>query len=153
MFSRLSLQTIYYRFHAPYSHVPEWMGARLIDAERHGGGSLVAVTTAEEIVAHAMYVPSEDGREAEVGIVVEDGWQSKGVGKLLLSELAEEAGRRGVETFTGDVLGENRRVLRLFAAVFPGTRHTMRHGVYHVRMPLRGSAEPAVLAHRVRKVA
>jgi N-acetylglutamate synthase-like GNAT family acetyltransferase len=32
-----------------------------------------------------------------VAIVVEDRWQSRGVGKLLLFELAEDAKGRGVE--------------------------------------------------------
>ena len=115
MFSRLSRETLYQRFHAPYPRVPEWALHRLLGVERYNGESVVAVAR-DEIVGHAMYVPSPDGREAEVAVVVEDSWQSKGVGRLLLSELAERAKQRGIESFTGRVLGENRHALDFFLA-------------------------------------
>ena len=115
MFSRLSGETLYRRFHAPYPRVPEWALHRLLGVERYNGESVVAVAR-DEIVGHAMYVPSPDGREAEVAVVVEDSWQSKGVGRLLLSELAERAKQRGIESFTGMVLGENRHALDFFLA-------------------------------------
>ena len=49
-----------------------------------------------------MYVRLENITEAEMAIIVEDGWQSNGVGKSLLSELDERARRRGIDTFVGD---------------------------------------------------
>lgn len=51
--------------------------------------------------------------EAEVAIVVEDRWQSRGVGKQLLFELAEDAKRQGVEASFCMFLFENRVVPRL----------------------------------------
>ena len=135
MLSRLSPETIYRRFHLPYPNVPEWMLALMLDVDHHDKEVLVAVVE-EEIVGHAMYVRVGNGSEAEMAIIVEDGWQSKGVGKSLLSELADRAGPRGIETFTAEVLGENRRMLGL-AAVFAGTDYTIEDGVYHVSMPLR----------------
>jgi GNAT superfamily N-acetyltransferase len=76
---------------------------------------------------------------------VEDSWQSKGVGKSLLLKLEERAGLRGIETFTGEVLGHNRPMLGL-AATFSETEYTTQDGVYHVRMPLRKA--PAALTLR-----
>ena len=95
----------------------------------------------EETVGHAIYVRSDNGRDAEFALVVEDRWQSQGVGKLLLSELREQARHRGVETFTGEVLGENRRVLGLLDAVFVEVNYLMKDGVYHVRVPLKTPEE------------
>ena len=146
MFSRASFESIYRRFHIPYPEVPERMLTLMLDLDHYERESLVAVAGGE-IVGHAMYARLGDGAEAEMAIIVEDGWQSKGVGKLLLSELAERARLRGVETFTGEVLGENRRMLALAAAMFAGTRHAIRDGVYHVRMPL-GKPNPAAYAAR-----
>jgi len=71
-----------------------------------------------------------------MAIIVEDGWQSKGVGKSLLSELAQGARLRGVETFTAEVLATNRPMLGL-AAKFTGTDYAMADGVCYVRMPLQ----------------
>ena len=139
MFSRLSKKTIYQRFHMPYPRVPEWALASFMRADDQAA-SLVALV-GDEIVGHAIYVLSNNGRDSEFALVVEDRWQSQGVGKQLLSELAERARHRGVETFTGEVLGENQRVLGLLNAVFVEVNYLMKDGVYHVRAPLRTSEE------------
>jgi GNAT superfamily N-acetyltransferase len=144
MLSRLSPETIYRRFHLPYPDVPEWMLAVMLDVDNHDKEFLVAVAE-EEIVGHAMYVRVGDGSEAEMAIIVEDGWQSKGVGKSLLSKLAKRARLQGIEAFTAEVLGENRRMLGL-AAVFAGTDYTIEDDLYHVRMPLRTLEPPAYTA-------
>jgi len=152
MFSRVSSETIYLRFHLPYPDVPEWMLALMLDAEdHHDKQSLVAVAE-EEIVGHAMYARLGDGSEAEMAIIVEDGWQSKGVGKLLLFELAQRARLRGIDTFTGEVLGKNRRMLGL-AAMFAGTHYTIKDSLCHVRMPLRRLEPTAHLARTLRRAA
>jgi GNAT superfamily N-acetyltransferase len=143
MFSRLSPETIYRRFHIPYREVPERTQALMLDVDHHDKDFLVAVA-GEEIVGHAMYVRVGDVSEAEMAIVVEDGWQSKGVGKLLLSELAESARLRGIDTFTGEVLRKNRSMLGL-AAIFAETDYTMKDGSCHVSMPLR-TLEPTAYA-------
>jgi GNAT superfamily N-acetyltransferase len=134
MFGRLGQDTIYKRFHTPYPRVPEPMLTHLMG--QGGGRSLVAVAEGE-IVGHALYAGGPGG-EAEVALVVEDGWQSQGIGKLLLSGLARKAAGRGVEAFTAVALGENRRVLGLADSVFAGARHTLKGGSYEMFMPLRG---------------
>lgn len=118
MLSRISPRTIYERFHAPYPRVPGWALAGMVEADHHDKEALVVV--GEEIVGHAMYVRSQNGREAEFAVVVEDGWESRGIGRQLLDELAAKAWSRGIHLFTGPVLGENRRALGALAAVFAG---------------------------------
>jgi GNAT superfamily N-acetyltransferase len=127
MFARSSAETIHRRFHTPFPRVP--------DKE-----FFVAVADGE-IVGHAMYAMLAGG-EAEMAIVVEDGWQSKGVGKALLRELAADAGRRGVQTFVGSVLTDNRPMLGLIGATFAGSRRAFDDGAYLVHMPLQ-APEPA----------
>jgi GNAT superfamily N-acetyltransferase len=136
MLSRLSVSTIYERFHVPYPRVPGWALAGMLEADHHGKEALVAVAE-DEIVGHAMYARTGNKGEAEFAAIVEDGWQSRGVGKLLLSELAAVARSRGIGLFTGSVLGENRRALGALAAVYPGMRYEIRNGSYLVRVPLR----------------
>lgn len=135
MFSRASTETVNLRFHLPYPEVPERKLGLMLDADHHAKEALVAVV-GEEIVGHTMYVRHGEGSEAEMAIVVEDGWQSMGVGKSLLSELAQIAKSRGIETLTGEVLGTNRRMLGL-AAKFAGTGYTINDDVYHIHLPLR----------------
>jgi len=135
MFARSSPQTIYRRFHSPYPEVPEWMVALILGADQHDREILVAVAE-EKVVGHAMYARIGSGPAAEMAIVVEDGWQSKGIGKRLLSELAARARRRGIEAFTAEVLATNSAMFGL-AGTFSGTRRALEDGTFHVRMPLR----------------
>jgi GNAT superfamily N-acetyltransferase len=150
MFSRTSSETIYRRFHLPYPEVPEWMNALMLSADHHKE-ALVAVTE-EKVVGHAMYVRLGEGSVAEIAIIVEDGWQSKGVGKSLLSELARRARLWGVATFTGEVLATNRPMLGL-AAKFTGTDYAMADGVCHIRMPLRTPGSTPYTARNDRRAA
>jgi GNAT superfamily N-acetyltransferase len=142
MLSRLSARTIYERFHAPYPSVPAWALAGMVEADHDDKEALVAVVGAE-IVGHAMYVRLGSG-EAELAVVVEDGWRSRGIGRLLLSELALRARSRGIDLFTGPVLGENRRALGALAAVFPGMRYGVSDGAYRVRAPLQAPSRERV---------
>lgn len=151
MFSRVSSETIYGRFHIPYPDVPERMLALMLNVDHHDKESLAAVA-GEKIVGHAMYVRLGDGAEAEMAIIVEDGWQSKGVGRLLLSELAMRARLRGIEIFVAEVLRTNQRMLGL-AATFAGTGYAIDDGVYHVRMPLRTPGPAAHAARTLRRAA
>lgn len=137
MFRRLSPETIYLRFQMPYRRTPEALAVHLA---RHAGGRSVVAVAGGEIVGHAMYAGEARG-EAEAAVVVEDAWQSRGIGKRLLAELAGLAAGRGIEALTGVALGENRRVLRLVDAVFDGSRYKIRDGSYDIRMPL-GSLRP-----------
>lgn len=135
MLSRLSARTIYERFHAPYPRVPAWALAGMVEADHEEKEAMVALV-GDDVVGHAMYVRGAE-REAEFAVVVEDGWQSRGVGRLLLGELAARACSRGIHLFTGQVLGENRRALAALTAAFPGMRYKVRDGAYQVRAQLR----------------
>ncbi len=136
MFSRSSSETIYKRFLMSYPKVPEWMVALMLEVDHQDNESLVTVAREGIIVGHAMYTRLGEGTEAEMSLVVEDGWQSKGVGTSLLFELEQRARLRGIETFNAQVLATNCPMLGL-AAAFAGTAHTMANGVYYIRMPLR----------------
>jgi GNAT superfamily N-acetyltransferase len=134
MFARSSTETIYRRFHTPFPEVPGWMVSLMLDADHHDKEVLVAVAE-EKVIGHGMYIRLDDD-EAEMAIIVEDDWQLQGIGKSLLLELEERAGLRGIEAFTGEVLGHNRPMLGL-ASMFPGTNYATQDGAYYVRMPLR----------------
>ena len=139
MLSRLSRETMHRRFHLPMPQVPVWALTYLTDVDHYDKESLVALV-GDEIVGQAMYARQE-ACTAEMAIVVEDRWQSRGIGKLLLSRLAEEAGRRGIEAFTGAVLGENRGALRFFSSVLSEAKFKIRGGMYQLYVPLL-SPEP-----------
>lgn len=63
-----------------------------------------------------------DERSVDMGIVLTDAWQGRGLGGHMLHRLVEEARARAVTTFTALVLWENRRMLRLARRIFPDVR-------------------------------
>jgi len=135
MLSRLSRESVHLRFHAPLPRAPEWAVAMFANSDSRYGESLVAVA-GDEVVGHAMYVRQGGGDTAEFAIVVEDRCQSRGIGKQLLSALAESAGREGVKCLTGAVLGQNRRMFGLLRSVFERIGYAMEDGAYAVSAPL-----------------
>lgn len=138
MFSRLSPTSIYRRFHSPLPRVPERAIAQAIEANNHDTVSLVALVD-EEIVGQAIYVRLANGDEAEAAAVVEEDWQRRGIGSLLLYRLAEEARCRGIVTLTGAVLPENGAMRALLAGA--GTlRYSKEDGVFLAHAPLSVSS-------------
>ncbi|HEY8323234.1 MAG TPA: GNAT family N-acetyltransferase [Ktedonobacterales bacterium] len=69
---------------------------------------------------HPQADPDDD--MAEVGIVLTDAWQGRGLGGHLLTWLAREALRREVSTLVAETLADNQRMLRLARRTFPNLR-------------------------------
>lgn len=137
MFSRCSAQTILFRFHSPFPRISRAMLDLMTDMDPRLGKSLVAETE-DEVVGHAMYAREEEGdREAEIAVVVEDGWASRGVGRRLFAEICEKARRDGVETLLCTTLGDNHRVRDAARRAFPEARITFSGGACDIRLPLR----------------
>jgi RimJ/RimL family protein N-acetyltransferase len=71
------------------------------------------------LVAHACYTATGNGA-AEVAFHVEDAQQGRGLGTLLLEQLAAYAHEHGLRRFTATVLPHNRRMIEVFRdAGFP----------------------------------
>ncbi|UBU13375.1 GNAT family N-acetyltransferase [Nonomuraea gerenzanensis] len=101
--------------------------------------ALVATTACGEIVAHAMSFRSSstdveaDGEaDVEIAVVVADEWQGRGLGPRLVDTLLLRASVRGARTVGMDVLGENRRVLRLIRRLWPDATMKVASGSVEV---------------------
>lgn len=138
MFVRCSRETIYLRFHMAWPTVPGWAVELLLRAgDVEPDKRAIVAVEGENIVGHAMYVKERTKAcEAEVAVIVEDGWHSSGVGRLLLSRIAEEARRAGVEVLTCTTLGDNYRLLSIVRRAFPGSRTLYADGACSIRVPL-----------------
>ena len=99
--------------------------------------ALLAVEPASQRgVAIARYEPGEQDGTADVAIVVTPGWRGVGLASELLRMLAQAASGRGIHTFTGMYLAENRPVAALIhAADEPAIRVTSR-GIAEFSVPL-----------------
>ncbi len=83
-------------------------------ANRYG---LIAHDEAGLLVGHATYVRL-DGRRAEVAVEVADHMHGRGLGTILVEQLAVVAERRGITHFVAEVLCENRAMLDVFREGF-----------------------------------
>ena len=114
--------------------------------------ALLAVEPASQRgVAIARYEPAEQDGAADVAIAVTPGSRDAGVATELLRMLAQAASERGIHTFTGTYLADNRPVTGLInAADEPATQVTSR-GITEFSVPLppdRGPWGPITRGHR-----
>ncbi|APV51846.1 hypothetical protein BWI17_20520 [Betaproteobacteria bacterium GR16-43] len=94
---------------------PEVIHALIVTAQREGK---------EQAVAAGRFFIGPRGDEAEFALLVADEWQRKGIGKMLLGELVEEARRRGLKRLFGEILANNAGMLAVAAALgFAITTH------------------------------
>ncbi|MCC6453910.1 MAG: GNAT family N-acetyltransferase [Caldilineaceae bacterium] len=150
MFDRLSSETRRRRFHATVDYIDE--AARAYYAHNfatvdnlHTGGAVVAVDhqgAGQKIVGVLRLGAPEEGC-AEVGVVVRDDFQGRGVGRALLQRLPTLAQRMGVHTVTGSMEADNLPAIRLFRGLhFPMTLNTS-HAETQMRIALSSPALPS----------
>ena len=138
LWPRLSPDTVYRRFHSPVRGLPDETVHHLVDVD-HDRREAVVATVGDEVVGVARYDRSPaDPSVAEVAVLVEDAWQGVGLGRQLVTTLADLARRRGVRTVTATVQADNDRMVWLIRRLFPGSTMTVDSAVYEIRSPLTG---------------
>jgi len=130
MFERCTLATRYRRFHAPVKAIPERYLAEALaggafhyalvaypapvanaDADAGGGSAPLAAAVCDPgapvdgIVALASCRTVDEGA-AELGLLIEDAWQRRGLGTRLLRELMTHASRSGLRVVAAQLLAE-----------------------------------------------
>ena len=128
---RLSPRTLYERFFSVRRLRPEEAHAFANVDYRQRMAVVAEVDTGHEpkLIGVARYGRSDEETTANLGLVVEDGWQGLGLGSILLEEILRAGGQRGITQFSADVLTENRRALAMLARRTAITRRTADHGV------------------------
>ena len=111
---RLSPTSLRLRFFSPIS--PEKAAELLLSAKPEDEKVTLVVLLGEppRIVATGEYVRVKGEDTAEVAFLVDDAFQGKGLGTLLLERLALIAAKRGVRRFQAFVLAENKQMLSVF---------------------------------------
>ena len=73
-------------------------------------------------------------RLADVAFVVQDDWQNKGIGTLLMRRMAEIARARGLSGFTADVLASNKPMMAIFRKSGLTICSELSYGTYHLTL-------------------
>lgn len=103
---------------------------------------LLALAGADgRIVGHGCYVVPTDGDRADIGIAVADDYQGRGLGTLLLGQLAEAAAAGGIRVLEAEVLPENHRMLEVLRESGFPVELTAEPGQIRVVFPASVSVE------------
>ena len=111
-----------------------------------GGGrttDVLVATAGDAVIGHAMAADStgpDGGRVTDIGLVVTDGWQHRGVGSDLFGRVIARAAARGVRGLEMDVLPENRTMLAMISRRWADASYEYGGGSVTVRVPLAGGA-------------
>jgi acetyltransferase len=141
-FSRLSPETIYYRFLESASQLSDVQARRLATLDYHKQMAFVAAIDEggeERLVGVARYAidPSREPGAAETAIVVRDDYQSRGLGTLLYKQLIRYARLHGVRYFFGTVHQSNARVMQFIrSSGLSFTREMLEPGVFLIKIYL-----------------
>ena len=160
-YSRVSDESKYLRFFAPYPRLSEKDIERFthVDLDRRVA---FVVTLHDLIIGIGRYdaVSDEPGggagagaaesSTAEVAFLVEDAHQGRGVGQLLLEHLAQAARERGIRRFVAEILPANRRMLQIFREMGYEVEGTVEEGVQRLAFRIQ-STDSAVGVMRARE--
>jgi acetyl coenzyme A synthetase (ADP forming)-like protein len=93
------------------------LAARIVDVDYRDHLTLLVLQGGDEgrMIGGAQYIRIEGGR-AEVSLSVTDEFQGRGIGSILLGQMAQEAARHEITTFVAEVLPENHTMVNVFRA-------------------------------------
>ncbi len=117
LFYALSQETLYYRFMTRLNHVQRKQIQDFVFIDHLTDAAIVGTIPeayGDEIVCIGRYYLDPKTRLAEVAFVVNDKWQSRGIGTFLLNHMITIAKRNGIGGFTAEVLKANRAMQRVF---------------------------------------
>ncbi len=134
-FTRLSLESRVFRFFAAVSGAPDATVKRMVEVDYKTRYGIVAVAgPTHEIVGHAMYVAIGAG-SAELALAVADGYQGRGLGTILLGQLAEAAADAGIQVLEAVVRPENHRMLDVLRESGFPVQSRSEPGEIHAELP------------------
>ncbi|MFO0837268.1 MAG: GNAT family N-acetyltransferase [Phycisphaerae bacterium] len=143
MFYRLTQETIYQRFFATRKLMPHEHLQRFCNVDYDRDMTLVAslrVGDDEKLIGFATYNLEPTGEFAEAAFLVDDAWQGRGIGTLLMRRLTEIAEARSVGGFSAVVLADNARMMRVFEKCGYPIEVLGRGETVSIRIPFTGEA-------------
>ncbi len=136
MHGRFSERTRYFRYFSPYPRIPARDLDRFVNVD-HVDREALVIAVGSELIGVGRYERlAPQAPEAEVAFVVEDAYQGRGVGSVLLEHLAAAARDVGIERFVAEVLPANGAMLRVFTDAGYEVSREYADGVVHLTFPV-----------------
>ncbi len=145
LYDRLSPESAYQRFFTVMQRLPPDWARILASVDHDRRAAIVAVGPEDDLVGVARYGCEPGSDEAEIALVVQDGWQGRGLGTDLLTAVLDHGASRGLTRFRAYVLATNHRMLRQIEKVGVVGERSLDQGVATLRFTPRPPQErPAV---------
>ena len=145
LFYRFSNTAVYYRYFSPLKVMPHNRMQHYASVDYHNTISIVAVIElegAEKIIAEGRYVIHKNiSTSADVAFVVDENYQGNSLASILFDMLKKEAVRRGINTFTADVIAENKAMMNVFEKSKSPLKASLESGAYSLTMSLENTEE------------
>ncbi len=139
LFSRLSPHTIYLRFHHMLKNITVEQVRRFSIVDYENSFAIVGTMgedIEERIIAVGRFHRLPKGSSAEVALVVEDSYQGRGIGTLLLEHIAVIARDKGISMFEAEILAENQQMMKVLLDSGFQIAQELEYGVYRVVLPV-----------------
>jgi len=145
--SRLSPETIYLRFLDYHRALLDKEAERLATLDYQTRMALVATRKHagdESILGVARYdvLGLDKPDVAEVAIVIEDRYQGRGLGTLLMNRLVAYARAHGIRAFIAEVSVENDRMLHFVQRTGLPIEKKLKSGVWEIQIQLECELDP-----------
>ncbi|WP_188316758.1 GNAT family N-acetyltransferase [Solihabitans fulvus] len=131
--SRCSMSTLFSRYHSGMRTLPRRWLHRLLCPPR---GRTVLAQCGDQVVAMGQLIHTGTAETAEVSLLVEDGWQRRGVGAGLLAQLASTARAAGYRELVAWCLPAENGLVRAAARAGLPTSVRREDGLLRVALPL-----------------
>jgi RimJ/RimL family protein N-acetyltransferase len=146
LFARLSPESISFRFLGHPKELPGEQAEQLANVDYHTRMALVATREQggeEHIIAVARYAvdPAAGPDLAEAAVVVEDEYQNRGLGTLLLKRLVAYAQTHGIRAFMATVRHDNVRIMRFIRRSGLPTESKLAAGAWEILVKLEPEAD------------
>jgi acetate---CoA ligase (ADP-forming) len=137
---RLSQRSIVFRFFGPHPVLSEQEVRHFTNVDGVDRVALL-VERAGQIVAVARYDRTPGSGDAEVAFLVEDAFQGRGIGTILLEHLVEVARRHGIHRFVADTMSENHRMLAVLRDAGFARQYERSSGIVRVVLEIGPSPD------------
>jgi len=129
----LSPKSFYYRFMSNMSKIPQKQIQDFVYIDYRSDMAIVGTlpeSHGEQIIAVSRYYLNPRTNRAELGMIVHDRWQNRGIGTFMLKYLITIARRNGIAGFTAEVLRDNKPMLAVLYKSDCKLRSNLEDDVY-----------------------
>jgi len=138
-------ETVYARYFAPKKALSHREAAELccVDyRERMALGAFLSHAEGGGIVAVARYFLHPRRNTAETATVVHEGWRRRGIGRFLVSALAEYAHNLGIRGFYSEILASNHAVVAMHRSMGHRVVWNAEDGLFRVQYDFGDGRSP-----------